>query len=521
MGEMKKELTSSLSGLNGRFEKQIRSVSRMHNLLHSVSDVVLGRRSAILSMRTQRQQVDARSCIGNAFMAVFPSLFPTDDIVDDVATSKGTVDWIALKDHLRLFFKSHLHFDAYSQVWLYRSIFSECSLADLLRVEGVQDIGENDTLPPLTHLPYERKSLGQWDENIEQLVSARNEDEFIEVILDISVPAFIWGFNVMKKVVALDHETIDIITAKLRTNQRLLERKQGVEFSSKWIEETDGLAVPDFALGTALELRRSPVWKENIEQVSKAVAEGRTIATTKEQPAVTSRKRGPPPTKRDSEEKRISKRREFGSVEELTSVQRQKVPSKRERDIARTIKFPEREQKPEEVELQVEIENVQRAISELTPKLDEARSRLAVHKTKFNFIRQFLVIVCDKKLYELGVLGSSVTDQVPGSPPTKGDTASETPDVASTATEEATGGPPAMLEVDVSQIGVETTPDFEKLFTLLYDPSEHFTKYANSVENIIDAHLDHLDRTDSWAKAHWSDIRHLMAWLESLEPLDC
>ena len=110
-------------------------------------------------------------------MVVFPSHFPTDDIADDVALSSRTVDWVALKDHLKRFFKSHLHFDAYSQVWLYRSMLSECSLVDLLRVEGVQDIDENDidSLPPLTCVPFERKPLGQWDESIDQLASALNE----------------------------------------------------------------------------------------------------------------------------------------------------------------------------------------------------------------------------------------------------------------------------------------------------------------------------------------------------------
>ena len=40
--DMKKELASSLAGLNDRLDKQLRSVTRMHDFIHNLGDIVLG-----------------------------------------------------------------------------------------------------------------------------------------------------------------------------------------------------------------------------------------------------------------------------------------------------------------------------------------------------------------------------------------------------------------------------------------------------------------------------------------------
>ena len=68
------------------------------------------------------------------------------------------------------------------------------------------------------------------------------------------------------------------------------------------------------------------------------------------------------------------------------------MPSKRELDISRTVQPANGSPQVEDAELQVEIENVQRAMSDLKPKLDEAEKRLAGHSKKFDFVRQLIII---------------------------------------------------------------------------------------------------------------------------------
>lgn len=179
---------------------------------------------------------------------------------------------------------------------------------------------------------------------------------------------------------------------------------------------------------------------------------------------------------------------------------------------------PGRRRTREEEEREAKLENAYLALRELEPVLEDSKTRYRTLLFRFRTIQQFVTLFSERKLFDLAIHGSSILRL-------SLNFFSHRKNVLNKAFEDAVNHV-QLLATEYARSRGEMAPvvdtdlaaQTERLSDLVYAPEAFFAKNADVVETYVDAHLDKVHQSDRWDREHWSDLRHLVGWLDRFDP---
>ncbi len=189
-------------------------------------------------------------------MVLFPNRYRFGDMTYEWQIKKQ-IEWKkfrwALNDHFKSLCQIDCDFFLCTQNY---SCFRDCKIENL-----IEDYNDTELVPPVPHLPvlqrsqspnisrFEPKYLGEWN-IVQDRFMHIGTDCFTSFLLLTFMPAFVWAYNELKKVIQVDDKRIRLFEYWKRCHEETLSMKK--EEAS---EVQLALEVRDFTAGTGSEVR--------------------------------------------------------------------------------------------------------------------------------------------------------------------------------------------------------------------------------------------------------------------------
>lgn len=231
-------------------------------------------RPAAIAVIVRKQLDDARFCVADGFMAIFPYAFRAAQIMNPYELTQTTVEWESFRTVLTDYYIEHVKDDTGVKLQTL-SVFTDCSCEALLNLN-------TEVYIDASHLPKFRPNARLWRypilaNNPEGKINIGDSDtlptdENLFRQLQLFIPAFVWAFNLLKKAIFDEDVEIRRRKEKLREQHAFIVEAGGEppECSSDYKTETQDQSLEArFLAGTGLELRSQSFWNAFVQDKHK------------------------------------------------------------------------------------------------------------------------------------------------------------------------------------------------------------------------------------------------------------